>query len=75
MNENDLDMFARLTLTYGHLPPSSKPPSIQKKRKDLKEMFRNALKRVRWLKRACTPYLPRSPSSVKKNLSGLFLNL
>jgi len=68
MNKNDLDMLARLTLTYGHLPSSSKkPPSIQKKRKEKKAQFKEL---ICLLKLA----FPRSPSSVKKNLSDLFNN-
>lgn len=72
MNENEneiLGMLARLTLlTQEHPPPSSKPPSIQKKRKEKNAQFK---KLICLLKRA----FPRSRSSVEKNLSPLFLNL
>lgn len=80
MNDNEiLDLFANLNLAT---PPSSplptprrqSPPSVQKERKELRERFREAVRKVALLKKACARILPRSPT-VKKNLSSVFDNI
>ena len=55
-------------------PRRQSPPSVQQKRKELRERFKEAVTKVALLKKACARILPRSPSSVKKNLSDLLFN-